>query len=224
MTDADRPATTPAWIWGGGLLLASAVLPLITGSSGFAAAGGLSGAVFSWIGMLTFAAAMVVFALGLGRRGSVVARRPAGTVALIALAVVTPIIWVLTAVFPYDPTAEGMSGHTAGYVWWGYAELAVRFGAALVAVVAVGRARVVPPPWNWAPAWGLAAVVVTGVLAQVSTVALAGRPGDQEALVTVFALSSLVAVVVPSLLGILAIVLGSRAEPRATIPVYPPPG
>lgn len=218
MTDADRPATTPAWIWGGGLLLASAVLPLITGSSGFAAAGGLSGAVFSWIGMLAFAAAMVVFALGLGRRGSVVARRPAGTVALIALAVVTPIIWVLTAVFPYSDADPG------AYAVWGYAELAVRFGAALVAVVAVGRARVVPPPWNWAPAWGLAAVVVTGVLAQVSTVALAGRPGDQEALVTVFALSSLVAVVVPSLLGILAIVLGSRAEPRATIPVYPPPG
>lgn len=218
MTDADRPATTPAWIWGGGLLLASAVLPLITGSSGFAAAGGLSGAVFSWIGMLAFAAAMVVFALGLGRRGSVVARRPAGTVALIALAVVTPIIWVLTAVFPYSDADPG------AYAVWGYAELAVRFGAALVAVVAVSRARVVPPPWNWAPAWGLAAVVVTGVLAQVSTVALAGRPGDQEALVTVFALSSLVAVVVPSLLGILAIVLGSRAEPRATIPVYPPPG
>lgn len=217
MTDADRPAATPAWIWGGGLLLASAVLPLITSSAGFAATGGLSGAVFSWIGMLAFAAAMVVFAVGLGGRGSVVARGPAGMTALIALAAVTPIIWVLTAVFPYSDADPG------AYAVWGYTDAAVRFGAALVAVVAVGRARVVPPPWNWAPAWGLAAVVGTAVLAQVSAVAIAGRPGDQEALVTVFALSSLAAVVVPSLLGILSIVLGSRSETRATVPVYPPP-
>ncbi|CAI9388755.1 hypothetical protein [Microbacterium sp. T2.11-28] len=216
MTDDRRSATTPAWIWGGGLLLASAVLPLITGSVGFVTAGGAGGAVFAWIGMLAFAASMVVFALGLGGRGSVVARRPAGMTALIALAAITPIIWVLTAVFPYSDADPG------AYAVWGYADAAVRFGAALVAVVAVGRARVVPPPWNWAPAWGLAAVVGTAVLAQVSAVAIAGRPGDQETLLTLFAFSSLVAVVVPSLLGILAIVLGSRAEPRATVPVYPP--
>jgi len=216
MTDDHRPTTTPAWIWGGGLLLASAVLPLITGSVGFAAAGGLAGAVFAWIGMLAFAASMAVFAGGLDGRGSVVARRPAGMAALIALAAVTPLVWVLTAIFPYSAADPG------GYVWWGYAELAVRFAAALVAVVAVGRARVVPPPWNWSPAWGLAAVVGTGVLAQVTAVAIAGGPGDQETLATVFAFSSLVAVVVPSLLGILAIVLGSRAGPRAAVPVYPP--
>lgn len=216
MIDADRPTTTPAWIWGGGLLLASAVLPLITGSPGFVTAGGLSGAVFAWIGMLAFAASMVVFAFGARGRGSIVARRPDGMVALVALAAVSPVVWVLTAVFPYS------ADNPDAYVLWGYADVAVRFAAALVAVVAVGRARVVPPPWNWAPAWGLAAVVGIGVLAQVSAVAIAGGPADQETLVTVFAFSSLVATVVPSLLGILAIVLGSRADPRAAVPVYPP--
>lgn len=34
--------------------------------------------------------------------------------------------------------------------------------------------------------------------------------------------SVLVSVAVPSLLGILAIVLGSRVAPRATVSVYPP--
>jgi len=212
MTDAARPTT--AWIWGGELLLGSAVLPLILGSPGLMAATALS-TVFAWVGMLAFSASMIVFALGIRGHGSVVARRTPGVVALLVLAAVTPAVWVATALMPYSTDDPG------AYLAWGYIDVALRFAAALAAVVAIGRARAVPPPWQWAPAWGLAVVVAAGVLTQVVAVSVLGTTADQEQWQALNALSVLVSVAVPSLLGILAIVLGSRAEPRGTVPVFP---
>src|SRR5690606_3646194 len=78
------------WMTGGALFVASALLGLgmVT----------VSGLPFS-ISQLLFHAGAVVFAIGLGRGGSVTGRRPLGTGAIIALAVwslvVAPVAWML---------------------------------------------------------------------------------------------------------------------------------
>ncbi len=216
MSDVARMTTTPAWVWGGGLLLASAVVPLVLGAPGLTGGPGIANTLFAWVAMSAFSAALVIFAFGLGGRGSVVARRPWGVAAMVALAAVGPVMWVVTGILPSS------DGDPQRYLILGYIDLAVRFAAALATVVAIGRARAVPPPWNWSPAWGLAALVVVNVITQVVGVALGSAPESQEALFALFGMSSLVSVAVPSLLGILAIVLGSRAEPRGAVVVYPP--
>ncbi len=100
-------------------------------------------------------------------------------------------------------------------------------GAALAGVVAIGRAGVVGHPWRWAPLWGLAAVVGVNVLLQGAGVALGSQPDGLLVLNALAGFAQLVTTLVPLLLGLLAVVLGSRfdppAHPRASgVQVYPP--
>jgi len=209
MTDAEVRRPVPAWIWGGALLAASAVVP--TSARAVAPAG-----VGVGIGIVTavlFAASLVVFAFGLRGEGSLVARRPGGVAALLVLAVVPPVIELLT---PPAVTAEQVS--QLQVVW--YIQLAVSAAAALTAVMAVGRSGVLPHPWRWAPAWGLAIVAVATALPQVAVVATNGR--DLEALMGLFTLTSLAILAVPLALGILAMVLGARGVAAPSPQIYPP--
>lgn len=211
MTDARRSFPTAAWVWGGSLLLASVLLQvLLTGS--LSGATGLSGVVL-WLGILSHSAALLVFAFG-WRGGSVTARRPVPTTALVVLALWGPLGAVLSRVIVITPEASEV-GVTLGYV-----EIAVWFGAALVAVVGIQRAGVVPRPWHRAPMWGLAIVAGTGVFTQVAGVALGQR--SMELLLLLFQFSGLVTIAVPLLLGILAVVLGLRDERPTQVHVYPP--
>lgn len=212
---------TTAWVWGGGLLIASAVVPLIGYSS---AAGPAASNTASWVGMLAFSAAMLLFAFGWRRRGSVVAGRTAGVIALIVLALATPAYAAVTSIL-LSASGESALEDPGVYSLLYYIDLTVRAGAGALAAVAVGRARVVPPPWCWAPAWGLAALVGTGVLVQVTAVAMGGREGAAQTLLALVEVSSIVSILVPLLLGVLAIVLGVRGgsdeAPRAAVQVYP---
>ncbi len=99
----------------------------------------------------------------------------------------------------------------------------MRVAAALVAVVRIGRARVVPAPWNWAPAWALAAIVLTGATGQMTALASAG---SLDVAMTLLTLDGLVRTAATVLLGVLSIVLATRQVPPTPVVVYrsPDPG
>jgi len=89
---ADRPATgaalhgpVPAWVWGGVLLVVSAVVPQVL----YAGVDAPGRSVLYWFGMVAFSAALLLFAYGWPMprgRGAVAAGQPSGTVALTVLA------------------------------------------------------------------------------------------------------------------------------------------
>jgi len=215
MTDRTPPGPVAAWVWGGGLLLGSALLQLALMAGVDAIAGARQ--IGYWVGVSVLAAALVVFALGLHGRGSVVARGTPGMIALFALAA-----WPLLdgIVSLWLPTSAATPADMEAYGVWATISAVLWVGAALAAVVAIGRAGVVPGRWRWAPAWGLAIVVGSYVLVQVVAVAV-GWEGVQVVL-PLLQLQSMLTVLVPVLLGILAIVLGLTPRPAATVPVYPP--
>lgn len=214
MVDAGQPTSVTAWVWGGGLLIASALLPLVASAS-LNEVGNL--AIVGGIGIAAFSAALLLFAYGWRSQGSVVARRPLGTTALTVWASVGPLSAVISLALPaYD------AGSAPLFEALYYGELLVWLGAGLVAIVAIARAGVVPRPWNRAPLWAFGIVVGAGVLFQAAIVGVAGRPDGQEALGLLTGILSLVSTLVPLLLGILAIVLGLRTAPRPVVQVYPP--
>jgi hypothetical protein len=96
----------------------------------------------------------------------------------------------------------------------------VWLAAAIIAVAAVARAGVIARPWNIAPAIGLAVVAGTGALLQVVGVST-GADGMGFGLLRL--LNELVMILVPVLLGVLALVLGLRPAPAEPTPVqvYP---
>ncbi|MFL0409739.1 hypothetical protein ACH0AH_01025 [Microbacterium paludicola] len=88
----------------------------------------------------------VLFAVGLTRGASVVARRPVGVIAIALLAA-----WTLFDSMLSLATPAVIAGEAFGYV-----SMVVPFGAALVASDQISRARTVPSPWRRAPMWVLA--------------------------------------------------------------------
>lgn len=209
MTDAEVRTPVPAWIWGGALLAASAVAPM----AARAVAPGGFGAGVAVVTALLFAASLVVFAFGLRGKGSIVAGRAPGIAALLVLAIVPPIIEVAIPVATTEQDIPRLQIFSV-------VQLAVTAAAALAAVVAIGRTGAVPRPWRWAPAWGLAIIVVASALPQIVAVSASGQGLDQ--LMGLFALGSLVIVVVPLALGILAMVLGARGLAAPSPQIYPP--
>jgi len=214
MSDADVRRPVPAWLWGGGLLAASAALPML-GQSFYGTP------VLLWTARLLAAAALVVFALGVRGEGSVVARRPVGTVALFVLAIVPPLIELLTPALVMPSTTSGLPDNLWLVQVMGYGGIAIAGAAALVAVVEIARARVVPDPWRWAPTWALAAIAGTYVLSQVLIVAAGAAALETYA--ALLAITGAAAALVPLALGILAMVLGARGLAAAPAQVYPPP-
>lgn len=209
-SDVDVRRPVPAWVWGGGLLVASAILPTLSGSIFELAP------VTVWASRILFAAAMTVFAFGLRGEGSIVARRTPGVAALLVLGFAVPLIVLVTPSQTDEPD-----------VWMlqviGNAQLALAGAAALVAVVSIARARVLPGVWRWAPAVGLAvaaAVLVLGLLLGLS----AGVNGVQDVAI-VLAVGGWIAVtLVPLTLGVAAMVLGGRGLPAAPAQIYPSAG
>lgn len=209
MTDAEVRKPVPAWIWGGALLAASAVVPTAMRA---VAPGGLGSAV-AIVTAVLFAASLVIFAFGFRDGGSVVDRRRTGVVALLVLAVVPFVMKLATS----GPIAEDQ---IPLYTVVSYVQLAVTAAAALVAVVTTGRVGVLPPRWRWAPAWGLAVIALAVALPQVVGVAMAGR--NTQDLIGVFTVASLLIFAVPLTLGVLAMLLGARGLATPSPQVYPP--
>lgn len=209
MTDPDAAsqadgARQRTWVTAGVLLVLSALVSV-------AARGPL--AVMHPAGDWLFAAGAVLFAAGLGREGSVTGRRVVGTAATILLAV-APLTQAFWAGFvPADEsnpnTVEDISA-LVSMVYYG-----IVFALAVVSVVQIARARVVPSPWRWAPAWVLGWTILTvGIGLQLFGSAPLGT--------VMAALGSSLALYGPAagvaFLGILGIVLGHRrARARMSI-------
>ncbi len=207
MTDATMRQSVPAWVWGGGLLAASAVVPLVGGIGVISSTG-------IWVGRVLFAAALAVFAFGLRGSGSVVARRPLGVTALLVLGI-APLLIDLVTPSQVDESSVWMLQVSA------YVQLAITAAAALVAVVQIARASIVPNPWRWAPAWALAVVAVVYAVPQVIGVAV-GFDGSDGIALGVVLLANAVLLLIPLALGILAMLLGTRGVVSAPTQIYPP--
>lgn len=193
---------TDTWLAGGIGLVVCGAAGLVQGAWIPAVGGGSVLAIFS---AAVWAASVFVLARGLGPAGSIVARKPVGSVALAVLAV-WPLVDTITglAALPVqDPATIG------GWTAWGYVSLAVPFAAALVAVTQIGRAGVVPSPWNWAPAWVLAARAVFWVVPQIVVTAV-GPTVPASLIGPMIALQSVGLLAATLGLGILALVIAAR--------------
>lgn len=194
---------------GGGLLVLSALLGL--GMSNLQ--GIITGLPFD-ITQVLFWAGAVVFAIGLGRAGSVTARRTLGTGVIVGLAVwqtvLSPLMWAMTG--SGDASATGDFSRVAVI---STSSDVVVLGLAIIAVMQIGRAGVVPKPWNWTPLWVLAVCVAAQLLPMLLTVG--GSFADQTALIALFGFFSLLKGVAIAFLGVLAIVLALRPAPGTTV-------
>ncbi|MFC4137869.1 MULTISPECIES: hypothetical protein [unclassified Microbacterium] len=196
------------WMTGGVLLLASVLIQLVTNT--------MPGVWTGVLPQLLFAASLVIFAIGLGRGGSITARRPLGTGALIAFAV-WDLVWPrwLMNLFAYPGTDD--EEYFAAMRMLGTTGQVVALILVVIAVMQIGRIRVVPRPWNWAPLWALAAVVAVQVLQNI--IVVASFAVGQAALLAVSGLFTLISIAATGFLGVLAIVLSTRRDP-ASVVVY----
>lgn len=212
MTDAEVRRPVVAWLWGGGLLAASAVVPLAAGQGDMLGSGG--SAFLVWSGRLLFAAAMYVFAFGMRGTGSVVGRQPIGVIALLVLGFVPLVLDIVISFVATESNIDVLRLLSD-------VQLAVTAAAALAAAIEIARARIVPGNWRWAPTIGLAIVVVLFVVWQI--VGVTARADSLHELAALIAMSYFTAgVLVPLVLGVLAMLLGARGEVTASAQVYPP--
>lgn len=196
------------WIVGGVLFVASALLMLA-----FRGLPGLDLGPFSF-SEAVFAAGAVIFAVGFGRAGSVTARRPLGTFALVGLAawlLLSPLLLRLGS----PTSAESIS--ESSVVFSGMLSITIEvvtLALAMIAATQIARIRVVPRPWNQAPLWALAAVAVVGSLR--SAFLFGNHSLGQEALVLLYSLGGLIEAAAVGFLGIVAIVAATRPVPGTT--------
>ncbi|WP_243077112.1 hypothetical protein [Microbacterium sp. SS28] len=203
---------------GGVLLIASAVLAFVAPQM-MSMAPVLRTVVF-WGAVVAFSCALVVYAFGLGRGGSIVARKPLGLGAMVGLAA-WPLIERIMTLF-----LQVTSDTTQFFIAWGWISIAVQLAAAIVIVVQIARAGVITGQLRWAPLWGLIAVAAPQIIAQLLVVATGTEISrDENDVVWIFfGLGQLTDFAAPVILGILSIVHAQRRVPRAAEPVqvYPP--
>ena len=213
MTNGTQQSVTRAWVWGGALLVVSALIP--TALQGVFEP--TVSRVGFWVSVLAFAAAMLLFAFGWRGTGAVAGQQRYGVIALIVVGLWPVARAIVGAVVPVELWQQPVFS-----MGFGYADLLLQLAAAILAVVAIWRGGVVPRPWNRAPAWALVALVAVSAIVQI--VAVATQSQDQVTLILLGQVAGLVTFVVPVGLGILAIVLGLRVDPRPPVAVYPPAG
>jgi len=200
------------WLIGGSLLIAHAVLILV--------ANGYPMLAFSGVGPIldgVWAAALLVLAFGVRGRGSVVARRPLGVVALVIAAVVpllSALLWWVVPIATWDATSALMAGTGASVL---------SLGALIVATVVIGRAGAVPHRVRWVPLIVLAVTAGAQVLLQIAGVAFANTRVVAD-LSGAFFFAAMLGTLGVLLLGILAVVFAPREAPRPVAPtqVFPP--
>ena len=147
MTNADAQAQRRrTWVIGGVALVLSAVVGLV-------ARGPLGG--ISYVKDALWALGAVVLVIGLGRAGSVTGRRTFATaVALLQILLANPLaaalVFGLISKDPANPQAAENAWKSIVFPFQ-----VVVFLLTVLAVIAIGVARAVPSPWNWAPAWVL---------------------------------------------------------------------
>ena len=194
-SDASR-----AWMIGGALLLTTVVIGVAQPALSLIPLGGS-------IRPTLFSAALLVFAFGIRGSGSVTARRPLGSIALTALAA-----WLLLGSVLQDIIASTFSNDSlpTGLMAFGYVDSYVKFALALVAVVQIARAGVVPAPWKWVPAGVVGSASVSWLLIEI--VSVGSTQGFGLGTVALLSVDALVRVGGTVLLGVLAIVLADRTS------------
>ncbi|WP_344292554.1 hypothetical protein [Agromyces neolithicus] len=207
--DATTRDARRAWTIGGALLIVSTLVGTIAApmlwtipGSGFA-------------GPALFSIALLIFAFGIRRAGSVTARRPLGTGALAVLA-----LWTFASRFVWDFIPDESLALDQQVVLGTVGTLMAAILAA-VAAVQVARAGVVPSPWNWAPFWALIAVIVPSLL-QLLIFAVGSSSSSQAAVTVLVGLDQLVRSTAVVFLGVLAIVLATRPASTRTVSIIAP--
>jgi hypothetical protein len=119
--------------------------------------------VIAIIGDLLYTAAVLLFAIGLSRQASVVARKPLGVTAMSVVAV-SPL---LATLFSQLSAPSRTPDSSEEWMILTYLLLIVPAGAGLIAAVQIGRAGVVIPPWRWAPLWVLTIHVTAWASTQI---------------------------------------------------------
>ena len=200
-----------SWVIGGTALIVCGVLAML--SSSFLGTPAVRAIAIT--GDVAWAFGVLMFAIGLTREQSLVARKPLGTIAL-----------TIVALWPVTSSAIGAvleSQRTTDAAVWsalGYVGILVPVGAGLIATVQIGRIGVAPHPWRWAPLSVLAGQAALWVLVQVAYLVV---PGDEVQLLAgpLAALGTLAVLAATLGLGILALVLAARTRPES-IEVYAP--
>lgn len=204
--DRAVPDAGRAWFIGGALLLAMVVVVVaMQPVTSLIHSGGI-------LGTALFAASLLVFAFGIGGSGSVTGRRPLGTAALTTLAG-WALLGSVLATFGFSNDSP-----PGALLVFSYVDSFVQFAVALVAVIQIARAGVVPAPWNWAPAWALAAVSVPWLLMQIAT-AGASEVVATLLVIVVGTVDSIARIGGAMFLGVLSIVLADRSHRAQTVSV-----
>lgn len=163
-------------------------------------------------GDVVYAASVLLFAVGLTREASVVARKPLGVTAMVVVAV-----WPLVNVVIVQAISAGITQEIQDFTvvtTYSYVALIVSVGSALVAAVQIARAGTVPSPWRWAPLWVLGAQAVMWAIPQ-AMLATAGTVDVQSTAGLLNLLGTLSSLAGTLGLGILALVLASRPRPES---------
>lgn len=204
MSDASGRQRRRTWVTGGILLVLSAVVSVI-------ARGPLAGIAPAkdWL----WAIGALVLVIGLGRAGSVTARKPFVTVvAILQILLANPLAAAFVSSFiladPASLQAEEDSWKSTVFPY-----LVVVFVLTVLTALLIGFARAVPRPWSWAPTWVLAWSWILGFL---SLQMFSGAPVGTWVATGAVCLGWLSASLGTAFLGVVAIVLGLRAT-RATV-------
>lgn len=156
-----------------------------------------------------FAASILLFAIGLSREASVVARRPLG---LIAMAIVA--VWPLTSFVLTRTLVQGTEPDDSGWMIYGYVSLLIPAVAGLIAAMQIARNDTVPSPWRWAPMWVLGAYALAWAVPQI--IFVTERPEAVQGFADLFrTLGSLSSLAGTLGLGILAMVLAAQQKPES---------
>lgn len=167
---------------------------------------------------LAWAAGVLVFAFGLSRTSSVVARRPLGLSALVVVAVLPVAVNAGMNALPTVSTSEQQT-YIAVSIGVTYTAVAVSIAAGLIASVQIARLGAVPPKWRWAPMWALIVSVGAATLVQVLWTVLDGLGAAQEVMV-LGGLVGTVGSLAPTLgLGIVALLAAADQRPDS-VEVY----
>ena len=191
------------WLFGGIALIVCGVLSVLRDSISLFPAAGLLVSI-SVVADVVWAISVMIFAIGFGREGSVVDRKPLGVTAMCLVAV-----WPLVSAIVSTVLSTVLPVPDERWLMWGYAGALIPFAAGLIASVEIARAGVVPLPWKWAPMVALGLSTLAWLLPQLLTVGAGAS--DAANLVPLFSGLGTLSVLVSTFgLGIVATVLATR--------------
>lgn len=217
MTDASATAVRDArrtWLVGGSLFIAYGVIVL-----GARAVPGLTTPAFGWIISLLWALGFLVFAFGIRRQGSVVARQPAGVITMVFGGLLPLVAHVMSWLLPIEQVPD-----LNAILMFQSLEI-LSLASLVIAAVLVGRAGAVPHRVRWVPL--IVLVVAAGLQVVVRLLMMSGAAVGQEPAMSLYFASGLLGPIALLLLGVLAIFFApplARPEPSdRTVTVYGPP-